>query len=110
MSPVGAQGLNVALRDAVVAANHLVPALRSGAQAQEIDAAGRRIEAERCREISRVQRAQAIPPRFVFSRAWWGDPVRGLIAALLRTGSGRRIAGGQARLFAFGAGPVELVV
>ncbi|MGH7287746.1 MAG: FAD-dependent monooxygenase, partial [Myxococcota bacterium] len=30
MSPVGGQGLNVALRDAVVAANHLVPVLRAG--------------------------------------------------------------------------------
>ena len=110
MSPVGAQGLNVALRDAVVAANHLVPALRSGAEAHSIDAAARRVEEERWPEISAVQRAQAIPPRFVFSRAWWGEPVRGLIAAWLRTGFGRRVAARQARLFAFGTGPVRLVV
>ena len=32
MSPVGAQGLNIAIRDAVVAANHLVPALEAGAE------------------------------------------------------------------------------
>ena len=30
MSPVGGQGLNLALRDAIVAANHLVPVLRAG--------------------------------------------------------------------------------
>ena len=28
MSPVGGQGLNIAIRDAVVAANHLIPAMR----------------------------------------------------------------------------------
>jgi 2-polyprenyl-6-methoxyphenol hydroxylase-like FAD-dependent oxidoreductase len=110
MSPVGAQGLNVALRDAVVAANHLVPALRSSAEAHSIDAAARRVEEERYPEISAVQRAQAIPPRFVFSRAFWGEPLRDLIALGLRTGLGRRVAVRQASLFAFGAGPVKLVV
>jgi 2-polyprenyl-6-methoxyphenol hydroxylase-like FAD-dependent oxidoreductase len=110
MSPVGAQGLNVALRDAVVAANHLVPALRSGATADAIEAAAKRIEQERSPEISQVQRVQAVPPRFVFSRAWWGEPARGLIAALLRTSAGRRVAAGPARLFAFGARPVKLTV
>ena len=30
MSPIRAQGINMALRDAIVAANHLVPALREG--------------------------------------------------------------------------------
>ena len=34
MSPVGGQGINMALRDAIVAANHLLPALgRGGRQA-----------------------------------------------------------------------------
>ncbi|HME73368.1 MAG TPA: FAD-dependent oxidoreductase [Myxococcota bacterium] len=110
MSPVGGQGLNLALRDALVAANHLVPALRSGGEAKSIDVAAQRIEAERHPEISSVQRAQAIPPRVVFSRAWWGEPVRGLIAALLRTRLGRRVAANQARVFAFGTSPVKLVV
>src|SRR5262249_48006400 len=31
MSPVGGQGVNIALRDALVAANHLVPVLTAGA-------------------------------------------------------------------------------
>ena len=29
MSPVGGQGLNIAIRDAIVAANHLIPALEN---------------------------------------------------------------------------------
>ena len=110
MSPVGGQGLNVALRDALVAANHLVPALRAGGDPASVDLALRRIEAERLPEISSVQRAQALPPRIVLSRAWWGEPIRGLIAALLRTAQGRRVAADQARLFAFGKSPVRLVV
>jgi 2-polyprenyl-6-methoxyphenol hydroxylase-like FAD-dependent oxidoreductase len=110
MSPVGGQGLNVALRDALVAANHLVPALRAGGEARSVDAAAQRIDAERLPEISTVQRAQAIPPRVVLARAWWGEPVRGVIAALLRTPLGRRVAAGQGRRFVFGTSPVKLVV
>lgn len=110
MSPVGGQGLNVALRDAVVAANHLVPALRTGGGAGAIDAAARRIEAERLPEIAAVQRAQARPPRVVLSRAWWGEPARRLFAGILRTRLGQRVAASQARIFVFGAAPVRLAV
>ena len=43
MSPVGGQGVNIALRDALVAANHLVPVLASGGGGTAIDAAARRV-------------------------------------------------------------------
>ena len=62
MSPVGGQGINLALRDAIVAANELVPALRSGG---DLDAAAARVESLRAREIDRVQRIAAVPPRIV---------------------------------------------
>ncbi len=71
MSPVGAQGLNIAIRDAVVAANHLVPVLEGAADPQAIDAANRAIEAERKPEVSEVQRLQARPPPVILSQAWW---------------------------------------
>jgi 2-polyprenyl-6-methoxyphenol hydroxylase-like FAD-dependent oxidoreductase len=111
MSPVGAQGLNLALRDAIAAANELVPVLLRGASTPEaLDAAARRVEAARRPEIEAVQRAQALPPRVAMSRAWWGEPVRRLLALVVRSGVGRRIATGPARLFAFGTGPLRLHV
>jgi 2-polyprenyl-6-methoxyphenol hydroxylase-like FAD-dependent oxidoreductase len=110
MSPVGGQGLNVALRDAIVAANHLVPALRGGARPEAIDAAARAVEAERLPEIRAVQRAQALPPRIILSRAWWGEPVRRAVARFLRAGIGLGLAASPARLFLFGAAPVKLEV
>ena len=55
MAPVRAQGINVALRDAIVAANHLVPALSSGA---ELEPALARIQQEREPEIHRCQQLQ----------------------------------------------------
>jgi 2-polyprenyl-6-methoxyphenol hydroxylase-like FAD-dependent oxidoreductase len=58
MSPVRAQGINLALRDAVVAANHLVPVLRKGAEPRALDAACRAVQAEREPEIARAQKLQ----------------------------------------------------
>jgi 2-polyprenyl-6-methoxyphenol hydroxylase-like FAD-dependent oxidoreductase len=58
LSPVRAQGINLALRDAVVAANHLVPVLRGGSEASALDAACRAVQAEREPEIVRAQRLQ----------------------------------------------------
>jgi 2-polyprenyl-6-methoxyphenol hydroxylase-like FAD-dependent oxidoreductase len=63
MSPVGGQGINMALRDAVVAANHLVPLLRRppldpAALGASLDAAARAIEAERRPEVEAIQALQ----------------------------------------------------
>ena len=58
MSPVRAQGINLALRDAVVAANHLVPVLSGGARPDALDAACHAVQAEREPEIVRAQKLQ----------------------------------------------------
>ena len=59
MSPVRAQGINMALRDAWVASVHLVPLLRSGATGAALDQVLATIEAERQPEITALQRLQA---------------------------------------------------
>ncbi|TVQ09728.1 MAG: FAD-dependent oxidoreductase [Leptolyngbya sp. DLM2.Bin27] len=63
MSPVRAQGINLALRDVVVAANHLVPVLKIPGEAAvdptAIDSALGRIQAEREPEIVEAQQLQA---------------------------------------------------
>ena len=59
MSPLRAQGINMALRDVIVAANHLVPLLKAGANCEDIDLALSRIQAEREPEIIRAQQLQA---------------------------------------------------
>ena len=69
MSPVGGQGLNVALRDAVVTANHLGRALMMHSDAATLDFAARNILAERWPEIAQIQDMQQIAPRFVLSNS-----------------------------------------
>jgi 2-polyprenyl-6-methoxyphenol hydroxylase-like FAD-dependent oxidoreductase len=56
MSPSGGQGLNAAIRDAIVAANHLIAADRKGNMAD--DAVLAAIEAERLPEIEMLQAGQ----------------------------------------------------
>jgi len=58
MSPIRAQGINMAVRDVIVAANHLVPLLQEAAEPTAIDAALPKIQAEREPEIMRVQQLQ----------------------------------------------------
>jgi 2-polyprenyl-6-methoxyphenol hydroxylase-like FAD-dependent oxidoreductase len=78
MSPVRAQGINMALRDVIVAANHLVPLLKAGANCEDIDLALSRIQAEREPEIIRAQQLQA-------QEAWKGEQLRknGLLRLLM---------------------------
>jgi 2-polyprenyl-6-methoxyphenol hydroxylase-like FAD-dependent oxidoreductase len=60
MSPIRAQGINMAFRDAIVAANHLVPILsNSAANLSQIDAVLPLIQQERESEIIRIQQLQA---------------------------------------------------
>jgi 2-polyprenyl-6-methoxyphenol hydroxylase-like FAD-dependent oxidoreductase len=56
MSAIGGQGLTVAVRDAIVAANHLVRAHREGAAID--DALSARVEAERLPEVAKMQAFQ----------------------------------------------------
>ncbi|MEG4988627.1 FAD-dependent monooxygenase [Microcoleus sp. BR0-C5] len=78
MSPVRAQGINMAFRDVIVAANHLVPLLKAGANYEDIDLALSRIQAEREPEIIRAQQLQA-------QEAWKGEQLRknGLLRLLM---------------------------
>ena len=70
MSPVGGQGLNMAIRDAIVAANHLRPVFRLGSDPSEWDAAAQRVQQERTAEIRTIQRFQSYPPRILFKDVW----------------------------------------
>lgn len=58
MSPIRAQGINMALRDAVVAANHLVPVCQGNPHLAAIDRVLPQIQAEREPEIIRIQKLQ----------------------------------------------------
>jgi 2-polyprenyl-6-methoxyphenol hydroxylase-like FAD-dependent oxidoreductase len=112
MSPVGGQGINMALRDAVVAANHLVPALRQTAgadpaeRAARLDAAGRAIEAERRPEIEAIQALQTQRARaFDRPRGW---PSLWLIRLVLRLRPLVRLL--LRRRAAFGEGLTEVAL
>ncbi len=58
MSPIRAQGINMALRDVIVATNHLVPVLQQPTNLAAIDLALAQIQAERQPEIIEIQRLQ----------------------------------------------------
>jgi 2-polyprenyl-6-methoxyphenol hydroxylase-like FAD-dependent oxidoreductase len=67
MSPVGGQGINVALRDAVVAGNHLGRALAASADASALDDAAHAVQSERWQEIVTIQDMQQLGPRILMS-------------------------------------------
>ena len=58
MSPIRAQGINMAFRDAIVAVNHLVPLLKNATDLTQIDAVLPLIQREREPEIIRIQQLQ----------------------------------------------------
>ena len=65
MNAVGGQGLNIALRDAVVCANHLVPLMSGNPSTSSLDNAFDAIEKERISEVRQVQEIQSRPPKFI---------------------------------------------
>jgi 2-polyprenyl-6-methoxyphenol hydroxylase-like FAD-dependent oxidoreductase len=94
MSPIRAQGINMALRDAVVAANHLVPALRAGGAAADLDAAAQAIQREREPEIAKAQTLQyrdARGQRWARERPWLLKPMLALAPWLLRSKAMQRL-------------------
>ena len=65
MNPVGGQGINIALRDSIVAANHLVPILKNDPSDEDVDDAFLKIEKERLPEVRAVQNLQKRPTTIV---------------------------------------------
>ncbi len=111
MSPVGGQGINIALRDAIVTANRLVPLLTQSSQdPDELTAALHAIEDERMPEVRRIQALQAQPPKVLLSRAWWGEPVRRIVGGLLSRPAVRQRAAGRLSAFLYGVTEVQLNV
>ncbi|MCA9989293.1 MAG: FAD-dependent oxidoreductase [Anaerolineales bacterium] len=113
MSPIRAQGINLALRDVVVAANHLTPLLRDNAPGVQLDAAAARIEAERLPEIRRAQALQLREARGQFNERW--KPFLIWLAGTLGPAMGRYAFAQRAWLaqqtdLRFGTVPVQLTV
>ncbi|WP_036484357.1 FAD-dependent monooxygenase [Myxosarcina sp. GI1] len=58
MSPIRAQGINMALRDVIVAANYLIPLLQAKVDRQKIDTVLPNIQSDRQPEIIKIQQLQ----------------------------------------------------
>ncbi len=111
MSPVGGQGVNLALRDALVAANHLVPVLTAGADPAAIDAAARAVRDERWPEIVAVQDMQQHQARMLFAPDDWRTGlVRRLLPLMIRTGLLQWLNRKEYKVMSEGAVPVRLAV
>lgn len=117
MSPVGGQGINIALRDAVVAANHLGPVLLGDGSPEELDAAAARVQAERLSETLAIQDLQQTPPGLLFIRGWRSRLVVDvlgpyvlpwLVPILTRTGLAEHLLAANLRRFATGVTEVRL--
>lgn len=111
MSPVGGQGVNIALRDALVAANHLVPVLTASGDPSTIDAAARRVRDERWPEIVAVQQMQNNQGRALNHPDHWGSQLMfRLLPLLFRSGLLLWLQRKERRLMSVGVVPVRLVV
>ena len=91
MSPVGAQGINIALRDSVVAANHFIPLFKGNASEKELDLAGALFQEKRAPEVQTIQKYQARPPMIFLSKGPLIDGVAWVIRNLMRIGWLRRL-------------------
>lgn len=113
MSPVRAQGINLALRDVVVTANHLVPLLAGAVDHAALDAAGRAVQTEREPEVRRaqlLQRREARGQGDARAATWrYGLAKRGA-RVLGRYGWARRAWLARQRELRFGSVPVRLQV
>lgn len=113
MSPVGAQGINIALRDAVVAANHFTPLLLAGADAARLDAAAGAFHGERLDEVETIQATQRRAPAIIFTRSLWVDAVMLAVRGLAALGIVQWLAvrfGFRRNPFAYGVTEVKLTV
>ncbi len=109
MSPIGGQGINMALRDALVAANHLCPVLLAGKDASTIDAAAQQVEIERTPEIVATQANQKKQGLLFMKSDYRTRLTFRLISLISRTGL-LKLMGKRAKALSHGVVPVRLTV
>jgi 2-polyprenyl-6-methoxyphenol hydroxylase-like FAD-dependent oxidoreductase len=103
MSPVGGQGLNMALRDATAAGRILGPVLAAGADPAAVDVAAARVQEARLPETAAIQARQARVPPVLFGNQLAARLLMDVLApALVATGLARRTMRNTLRLFAGG--------
>jgi len=110
MSPVAGQGINVAIRDALVAANHLCPVLLAGADASTLDAAARQVEIERTPEIVATQAHQKKQGELFMKPGYRLRLMLRLLSLMSHTGLLKLMMGKRAKALSHGAVPVRLTV
>jgi 2-polyprenyl-6-methoxyphenol hydroxylase-like FAD-dependent oxidoreductase len=109
MSPIGGQGINIALRDALVAANHLCPVLTRGNEPGDVDAAARQVVAERMPEIVAIQAHQRKQTQtFLRSDRLSSRLAMRMLPLLAKSGLLRLLIGKRLRSLQHGVVPVRL--
>ena len=99
----------MALRDALVAANHLCPVLTRGDDAADIDDAARRVAAERMPEIVAIQEHQRKQTQtFLRSDRFSSRLAMRLLPLLAKSGLLRPLMGERLRSLQHGVVPVRL--
>jgi 2-polyprenyl-6-methoxyphenol hydroxylase-like FAD-dependent oxidoreductase len=99
----------MALRDALVAANHLCPVLTRGTGAADIDAAAQRVAEERIPEIVAIQEHQRKQTRtFLRSDRFWSRLAMRVLPLLAKSGLARLLVGNRLRRLQHGVVPVRL--
>ena len=86
MNAVGGQGLNIALRDAVVCANYLLPLFKTKKTSDtDLDLAFKKIERERLSELKQVQEIQSRPPKFILINKFLIDLIFPIIRFIFKS-------------------------
>ena len=110
MNPVGGQGINIALRDSIVAANHLVPLLKKDPSKDAIDSAFLEIEKERLPEVIAVQNFQKRPTTIVRKQSSTTNFLIKNIRTISKPQFVRKILSKIANLIFYGKTEVEIEV
>jgi 2-polyprenyl-6-methoxyphenol hydroxylase-like FAD-dependent oxidoreductase len=111
MSPVRAQGINLALRDVIVAANHLAPLAGGKPEPAAVDDACFAIQREREPEIvrqQRLQRREAQGQGDARSASWRFSFAKRAAGAIGRYGWAQRAWLRRQRALRFGSTSVQL--
>ena len=111
MSPVRAQGINLALRDAIVAANYLVPALKQGTGIT--DQTLQAIQNERLPEVLRsqaLQRREASSLKLLRASPWKFSLAQRLLPIVGQIPIAQQAWLARQRHLRFGSQPVQLQV